>query len=108
MPYSLKPFEPVGGGTLKPSVSTTATDVSGTSGNLPNDATQIVITNTDAAIIVFVRASPADAGVVAVVDADQPVLPNQQIRISCPTPGKYSIVAASGTPVVYVTPGKGN
>lgn len=108
MPYSLKPFEPVAGGTLKPSVSTTATAVSGTNGDLPKDATQIAVSNTDATIIVFVRTSPADAASIAVADQDIPVLPGHQIRVSCPTPGKYSVVAASGTPVVYITPGKGN
>lgn len=104
----LKPFEPVAGGTLKPSVSTTATAVSGTNGNLPEDANVAVFTNLDATITVFVRVTPKDSASVAVADQDIPVLPNNQIRISIPRPAKYSIVAASGTPVVYVTPGKGN
>lgn len=104
----LKPFNPVAGGTLKPSVSTTATVVTTTGGDLPKDSDAIAITNTDASIVVFVRVTPAAAASIAVADQDIPVLPGQQIRITCPVPAKYSIVAASGTPVVYITPGHGN
>lgn len=104
----LKPFNPVAGATQKPSVSTTATVVTGTTGDIPKDSDVVVITNADAAIIVFVRVSPAAAASVAVADQDMPVLPGQQIRITCPCPSKYSVVAASGTPVVYITPGHGN
>lgn len=102
------PFEPFAGNTIKPSVSTTATSVSGTNGVLPASCQQLVITNTDATIIVFVRVSPDDSPSVAVADQDMPVLPNDQVRITAPYPARYSIVAASGTPVVYITPGRGN
>jgi hypothetical protein len=104
----LKPFNPVAGATQKPSVSTTATVVTGTNGDLPKDSDVVVFSNTDSAIVVFVRVTPAASASIAVADQDLPVLPGQQIRITCPSPAKYSIVAASGTPVVYVTPGHGN
>jgi len=108
MTQFLKPFEPVAGGTLKPSVSTTATSVTGTNGVLPVDADVLSIVNTDATIIVFVRVTPAASASIAVADVDMPVRPGERIRITVPRPAKYSVVAASGTPVVYFTPGKGN
>lgn len=113
MTQFLKPFEPIAGGTLKPSLSTTATVLSGTNGDLREDANTVVITNTDSAIIVFWRCGPVGSDgtgmSVAVADQDLPILPGQQIRVTVPIgKKKYSMVAASGTPVVYVTPGKGN
>lgn len=106
----LKPFEPITAGTLKPSLSTTAT----TAASLPDSCDTVVISNTDTSIVIFWRCQRYDPvllapTVTAVADVDLPVLPGQQIRISVPKgPKKYSIVAASGTPIAYVTPGIGN
>lgn len=108
MTQFVKPFEPVAGGTIKVTTSTTASVVTGTTGDLPNDCDVVVITNDDATDKVFVRVSPKASASIAVADADIPVKAGQQIRISVPRPAKFSVVAGANTPVVYVTPGKGN
>lgn len=108
MTQYIKPFEPVKGGTLKPSVSSTATAVSGSGGDLPDGCDTIVVSNTDNTAVVFVRVSPKVSPSVAEADKDMPVLPLQQVRFSCPKQAKFSIIADTGTPVVFVTPGNGN
>lgn len=67
---------------------------------------QIVVTNKDASIHVYVRTG--DSTVTATVDSDYLVLPGTQITLSKNLDDTHiAHIAESGTPEIHVIPGRG-
>lgn len=107
----IRPFAPAEGKTTTVANATSATAAVA----LPQDCDTVVLTNSSATAIVFVRVtyyqSSADTmtGTAPTVTTDLPILPSQQIRRYV-QPGQYKVIrtiasAADGN--IYITPGTG-
>jgi len=100
----VRPFQPIGAGTIKSTNSTSAAAIA-----VPDEADTVAIYNADTAAIVFFRAQAGTAAITAVVDKEMPIPPGQLIRISVGQgPKRCSIVSTAATGVTYITPGIGN
>jgi hypothetical protein len=108
----MTPFDPGLNQTISQANAT-----SSAGGSLPDDCTQVALTNTSAtatAYFVCTQAQGSEAAIAAAVPSGGtrggfPVLPGQQVRITVPAgPKLYRTIASAADGALLITPGRGN